>query len=86
MKREEVSDLLIPLLGEYTGRAVEARSLLQDDLDLDSLDAVQVLSELEDAMGRDLAFQTNDQLRKLKTVDDLTDLVLASLTDDERAT
>lgn len=82
MTREEIGAVLVPLLREYTGRPVEEASRLNADLDLDSLDAVQILSDLEDVIGR-LAFDVNDQLRNAKTVYDLTELAAAAFAQGE---
>ncbi len=53
---------------------IEANSQLFTDLDLDSIDAVELAVKLEDMTGQRVP---EDALRSLRTVDDVANLVVA---------
>jgi acyl carrier protein len=56
-----------------TSRNLRGSERLYDDLDIDSLDAMELLTRLEDERGVDLV--NDPRTANLKTVDDLLDLL-----------
>jgi acyl carrier protein len=56
-----------------TSRNLRGSERLYDDLDIDSLDAMELLTRLEDERGVDLV--NDPRTAHLKTVDDLLDLL-----------
>lgn len=60
-----------------TSRNLRGGERLYDDLDIDSLVAMELLTKLEDDHGVDLV--NDPRTAQLKTVDDLVDLLLAVL-------
>ena len=75
MTREEifqtVSRNLVEMF-ELDPKIVTMQSRLVEDLDLDSIDAIDLASKLQEMIGRRLA---EDDLRKIRTVADVVDVV-----------
>ena len=75
MTREEifqtVSRNLVEMF-ELDPKIVTMESRLEEDLDLDSIDAIDLASKLQEMLGRRLA---EDDLRKIRTVADVIDVV-----------
>ncbi len=75
MTREEifqtVSRNLIEMF-ELDPKIVTMESRLVEDLDLDSIDAIDLAAKLQEMLGRRLA---EDDLRKIRTVADVVDVV-----------
>ena len=78
---EPSTEQLLELLGrtyrtvKSSRRAVRLSDRLVDDLDLDSLDAIEVLLSLEDELDRRFLDEVSKQLRRAVTVDDFIALV-----------
>ena len=75
MTREEifqaVSRNLVEMF-ELDPKIVTMESRLVEELDLDSIDAIDLASKLQEMLGRRLA---EDDLRKIRTVGDVVDVV-----------
>jgi acyl carrier protein len=63
---------------EFTEDEIQPSSHLVDDLDLDSIDAIDLAVKLEERVGLDLE---EEQLRSLRLVQDVVDLVHEHLHD-----
>jgi acyl carrier protein len=72
---EEVRDILCREF-EFAPAEVLLESHLIEDLDLDSIDAIDLAVKLEERVGLDLE---EKQLRSLRLVQDVVDLVYAHL-------
>ena len=75
--REEVFDRVKEVLAEQVGvdeTEITEGASFTDDLDLDSLDLVELIMELEDQFGIKI---TDDEAQKLGTVGQAVDFVLA---------
>ncbi len=72
---EEVRDILCREF-EFAPAEVLPESHLIEDLDLDSIDAIDLAVKLEERVGLDLE---EKQLRSLRLVQDVVDLVYAHL-------
>ncbi len=77
MNRDEilsqVQDLMVELF-ELERDAVTVDALLIDDLDLDSIDAIDMVVKLQEMTGRRVE---EGALREIRTVKDIVDLVEA---------
>lgn len=70
---EEVKKVIVESIGCDEDK-VTMEAQLVDDLEIDSLDAVELNMALEDAIGRGL---TDDELGQVKTVGDIVRLLEA---------
>jgi acyl carrier protein len=75
MTREEVeaklTEFLVDLF-EISPDAISANALLSEDLDLDSIDAVDLILKLQEFTGRKVSAE---QFRTVRTVSDVIDQV-----------
>ncbi|MEY2419986.1 MAG: acyl carrier protein [Acidimicrobiaceae bacterium] len=77
----EVRDEVLRLISEYTEVQpgdITPQSRLQEDLGLDSIDAIEILATVEDLVHRRFSA---DQLQELVTVADVLERVDAALAD-----
>jgi acyl carrier protein len=72
---EEVRTILCSEF-DFASDEVLPASHLVDDLDLDSIDAIDLAAKLEEAVGLELE---ENQLRELRLVQDVVDVVYAHL-------
>lgn len=75
MTREEIFERIRELLTKTFGLApdkIRPTALLQQDLDLDSIDAVDLVVYLQDWTGREVP---EEALRAVRTVDDVVTMV-----------
>ena len=70
-----VSEVLVETFDVEPDRIQPATHLI-DDLDLDSIDLIDLVVRLEEETGLDLA---EDELRKLRLIQDVVDLVYRKL-------
>tara|TARA_R110000868_G_scaffold166806_4_gene400930 strand:+ start:7871 stop:8122 length:252 start_codon:yes stop_codon:yes gene_type:complete len=79
MTREEVqlklTEFLVELF-EVSPGDISPNALLAEDLDLDSIDAVDLILKLQEFTGRKVS---SEQFRTVRTVDDVIDQVHALL-------
>lgn len=68
---EEVAKTLVELF-ELDPNSVKMESQLGEDLDLDSIDAIDLAAKMQEITGRRLA---EDDLRKIRTVSDVVDVL-----------
>jgi acyl carrier protein len=75
MTREEIIDdirRLMSSLFEIDGSTVTAESRLGDDLDLDSIDAIDLIIKMQDMTGQKV---DPEAMKTLRTVGDIADMV-----------
>ena len=72
---EQVRRTMIELF-ELEAEAVHGKATVFEDLDLDSIDAIDLVAKLQQMTGRRLG---EEQMRAVRTVDDLVDLLYAAL-------
>jgi acyl carrier protein len=70
-----VSEVLVEIF-EVEPDQIQAKTHLIDDLDLDSIDLIDLVVRLEEETSLDLA---EDELRKLRVIQDVVDLVYRKL-------
>jgi acyl carrier protein len=70
-----VSEVLVETFGVEPDQ-IQATTHLIDDLDLDSIDLIDLVVRLEEETSLDLA---EDELRKLRVIQDIVDLVYRKL-------
>ena len=79
MTRDDILDELrramVELL-ELDGEDVAPETSLKDDLDLDSIDAIDLIAKMEELTGRKI---DQDALKQIRTVGDIVELVHARL-------
>ncbi|MBM4341818.1 MAG: acyl carrier protein [Deltaproteobacteria bacterium] len=79
MTRDEIfariADLLVEMF-ELNRDDITLQSHLVNDLDLDSIDAIDMVVKLQEITGKRVP---EDQLRKVRTIADVVDLVQAQL-------
>jgi acyl carrier protein len=68
---DKVSRTLVEMF-ELDSKSVTLEARLFEDLDLDSIDAIDLAAKMQEFAGRRL---TEDELRKLRTVTDVVDLL-----------
>ena len=76
MEREEIQARVIGMIAEtfeLDAAGITAESRLYEDLDLDSIDALDMVVKLQEFMNRRV---NEGELRQLRTVGDVVDLVL----------
>lgn len=75
MTRDEIqvrlSEFLVELF-EVSPDAIKPNALLSEDLDLDSIDAIDLILKLQEFTGRKVSAE---QFRTVRTVDDVIDQV-----------
>ena len=79
MSKDEILARVIEVLVEtfeVEPARIQATTHMVDDLDLDSIDLIDLVVRLEEETGLDLA---EDELRKLRVVQDVVDLVYRKL-------
>lgn len=79
MTREEIQSKLTEFLVELfevSPNDISSNALLAEDLDLDSIDAVDLILKLQEFTGRKVS---SEQFRTVRTVDDVVDQVHALL-------
>ena len=74
---EQVTSMLVTSF-ELDPGTVLPTSRLIDDLDLDSIDAIDIAVEIEQKLGIDVA---EDELRAIRLVQDIVDLIYRRLRD-----
>jgi len=75
MTREDAQTIIhsnLVEIFEIDPEDIKPESQLMEDLDLDSIDAVDMMVQLQDATGKKV---TPEQFEQVKTVDDLVTLV-----------
>ncbi len=79
MTREQIFEKLraaIVELFEVDGETVRLGSSLIDDLDLDSIDAVDLIAKMQELVGRRIE---QESFKKVRTVGDIVEVVHAHL-------
>lgn len=72
---EEIRAALVDLF-EVDGETVGLRTSLVDDLDLDSIDAVDLIAKMQELVGKRIP---QESFKKVRTVGDIVDVVHAHL-------
>lgn len=72
----------IAALFELDAGEVRGASTVFDDLDLDSIDAIDLVAKLQQFSGQRIE---EEQMRRVRTVDDIVDLLAAQLGSGEAA-
>ena len=90
MEREEIQSRIIRMIAEtfeLDAEGITADSKLYEDLDLDSIDALEMVVKLQEFTNRRV---NEEELRQLRTVGDVANLVveasLAGVDEDEAGT
>ena len=76
MKREEILDeiqRLMSSLFELDPTAITLESQLGDDLDLDSIDAIDLIIKMQDMTGQKI---DQEDMKRVRTVGDIVDIVV----------
>lgn len=72
MAFEKIKEIIIDQLGLDDSVEISLESSVKDDLDADSLDAVEIIMAIEDEFGIEIP---DDVATEFKTVKDITDYV-----------
>lgn len=76
MTRDQIRTAIVDMMVstfELDRASIKPGSLLYEELELDSIDALDMVVKLQELTGRRVV---EDELRELRTVDDVVDLVV----------
>jgi acyl carrier protein len=81
MTREKVLKIVIDILVDKLGldeEEINEQSHLEDDLCMDSLDAIEVIMQLEHAWSISIN-DDSKEVNEIKTVSDITDYIISAI-------